>query len=143
MSSLNRATIIGNLGQDPETRHTAGGNAVTNLSVATSERWKDKGSGQQQERVEWHRVSAFGKLAEIMGQYLTKGSKVYIDGRIQTRKWQGKDGQDRYTTEIVAQNMIMLDGKREAASTGGSGQPSGGLDDDIPFAPLKGREFMA
>lgn len=129
MSSLNRATIIGNLGQDPEARQTAGGNAVTNLSVATSEKWRDKQSGEQKEATEWHRVSAFGKLAEIMGQYLSKGSKVYIDGRIQTRKWQDQSGQDRYTTEIVAQNMIMLDGKREAPSTGGQ---SGGFQDDDP-----------
>ena len=146
---INKAILIGNLGVDPETRHTAGGNAVTNIRIATSESWRDRQSGEQQERTEWHRIVLFGKLGEIAGEYLRKGSKVYIEGRIQTRKWQGQDGQDRYTTEIVANEMQMLDSR---GGGGGGGAPysddgpsqrgdydgppsdnSGGLEDDIPF----------
>ncbi|MEE4304465.1 single-stranded DNA-binding protein [Wenzhouxiangella sediminis] len=148
---INKAILIGNLGADPETRHTAGGNAVTNIRIATSEAWRDKQTGEQQERTEWHRVVLFGKLGEIAGEYLRKGSKVYIEGRIQTRKWQGQDGQDRWTTEIVANEMQMLDSRGGSApfndngpsqSQGGyqdqgyDGPPSdngGGLEDDIPF----------
>ena len=107
MSSINRATLIGRLGKDPEVRYMPGGEAIANITLATSENWKDK-SGEKQERTEWHRVSMFGRLGEIAGEYLKKGSLVYIEGRIQTRKWQDKDGQDRYTTEIVANEMKML-----------------------------------
>ncbi len=142
---INKAILIGNLGADPETRHTAGGNAVTNFNIATSESWRDRQSGEQQERTEWHRIVMFGKLAEIAGEYLRKGAKVYIEGRIQTRKWQGQDGQDRWTTEIVANEMQMLDGRSGGGGSapfddGGSSRPSGppddggaGLEDDIPF----------
>jgi single-strand DNA-binding protein len=107
MASVNRAIIIGYLGQDPETRFSADGAAVTNLSVATTDSWKDK-AGEKQERTEWHRVSLFGKLAEIAGEYLKKGALVYVEGRLQTRKWQDKDGKDRYTTEVVGDRMQML-----------------------------------
>jgi len=143
---INKAILIGNLGADPETRHTAGGNAVTNIRIATSEGWRDRQTGEQQERTEWHRVVLFSKLGEIAGEYLRKGSKVYIEGRIQTRKWQGQDGQDRWTTEIVANEMQMLDSRGGSApfddSKSGQGQQSydgppsdsgGGLEDDIPF----------
>ncbi len=108
---INKVIIVGNLGNDPEMRYMPNGNAVTNISVATSETWNDKQTGQQQERTEWHRVVAFGKLAELMGQYLKKGSQVYIEGRLQTRKWQDNNGQDRYTTEILADQMQMLGGR--------------------------------
>ncbi|WP_376696904.1 single-stranded DNA-binding protein [Wenzhouxiangella sp. EGI_FJ10305] len=141
---INKAILIGNLGADPETRHTAGGNAVTNIRIATSESWRDKQTGEQQERTEWHRVVMFGKLGEIAGEYLRKGSKVYIEGRIQTRKWQGQDGQDRWTTEIVANEMQMLDSRGGSAPFDDNNQSqqnydgppsdnSGGLEDDIPF----------
>ena len=121
---VNKAILIGNLGADPETRFMPSGGAVTNVRLATSETWKDKQSGQMQERTEWHRVVFFNKLGEIAGEYLKKGSKVYIEGSIRTRKWQGQDGQDRYTTEIVANEMQMLDGRGD----GGGGQ-GGGYDD--------------
>ncbi len=148
---VNKAILIGNLGNDPDMRYTAGGAAVANISIATAESWRDKESGEQQERTEWHRVVAFGRLAEIMGEYLRKGSQVYIEGRIQTRKWQDKEGQDRYTTEIVANELQMLGGKgggsanyesapqsqqsespapKAAAS---SSAPADDFDDDIPF----------
>lgn len=109
---VNKAIILGNVGQDPEVRFLPNGNPVANLSVATSEAWTDKQSGQKQERTEWHRVVAFNKLAEIIQQYVKKGSKIYIEGKIQTRKWQGQDGQDRYSTEIVANDMQMLDSRQ-------------------------------
>lgn len=115
---INKVILVGNLGQDPETRYMPNGNPVTNVSVATSESWKDKQTGQQQERTEWHRVVLFNKLGEIAGQYLKKGSKVYVEGSLRTRKWQGQDGQDRYSTEIVASEMQMLD------SRGGGGEYS-------------------
>lgn len=118
---INKVILVGNLGQDPETRYMPSGGAVTNITVATSETWKDKNSGQQQERTEWHRVVFFNRLAEIAGEYLKKGSKVYVEGSLRTRKWQGQDGQDRYTTEIVAAEMQMLDG-RGGAGGGGMGQ---------------------
>jgi single-strand DNA-binding protein len=144
---VNKAILIGNLGADPEMRYTQSGRAVANLRIATSERWKDKQSGEQQERTEWHRVVLFGKLGEIAGEYLKKGSQVYLEGRIQTRKWQGQDGQDRYTTEIVANEMQMLGsrgegGGRSTGEYGGNYAPdsasspasAGTLeDDDIPF----------
>lgn len=107
---INRVILIGNLGNDPETKFLPSGGAVTNISLATSEAWKDRQTGQMQERTEWHRVVFFNKLAEIAGEYLKKGSKVYVEGSLRTRKWQGQDGQDRFTTEIVASEMQMLDG---------------------------------
>lgn len=108
---INKVILIGNLGKDPEAKFMPSGNAVTNITVATSESWKDKQTGQQQERTEWHRVVFFNRLAEIASEYLKKGSKVYIEGSLRTRKWQGQDGQDRYTTEIVANEMQMLDSR--------------------------------
>jgi single-strand DNA-binding protein len=113
---INKVILIGNLGRDPETRYTQGGSAVTNLRVATAESWKDRQTGEQQERTEWHSVVCFARLGEIAGEYLRKGSKVYIEGRLQTRKWQDKDGNDRYSTEIVANEMQMLDSR-------GGGEP--------------------
>jgi single-strand DNA-binding protein len=115
---VNKVILVGNLGQDPETRYLPSGGAVTNVTLATSETWKDKTSGQQQERTEWHRVVFFNRLGEIAGEYLHKGSKVYIEGGLRTRKWQGKDGQDRYTTEIVASEMQMLDSRGSNESAG-------------------------
>lgn len=114
---INKAIIVGNLGRDPEVRYSANGAAITNITVATSDVWKDKNTGENQERTEWHRIVFFGRLAEIAGEYLKKGSQVYIEGRIQTRKWQDQSGQDRYTTEIVANEMQMLGGR------GGQGEP--------------------
>ena len=109
---INKVILVGNLGNDPDVRYTANGAAVANISIATSEQWTDKQSGQKQERTEWHRVVMFGRLGEIAGEYLKKGQQVYIEGKLQTRKWQGQDGQDRYTTEIVANEMQMLSGGR-------------------------------
>ena len=133
---LNMAQIIGHLGRDPEVRYTPDGAAVANLAVATNETWKDK-SGEKQERTEWHRVVLFGKVAEIAAEYLKKGSLVYLQGRLQSRKWQADDGQDRYTTEIVAERMKMLGGKGERAHDGTAAQPAAApaqsFDDDIPF----------
>lgn len=122
---VNKVTLIGNLGADPEVRYTSGGSAVANVRLATAESWRDKESGEQQERTEWHRVVFFSRLAEIVGEYLKKGSQVYIEGRLQTRKWQDRDGNDRYTTEIVANEMQMLGG-RAGGGGGGSFEPSGG-----------------
>lgn len=139
---VNKVLLIGNLGADPETRYTQSGSAIANLRIATSETWRDKETGQQQERTEWHSVAIFGKLAEIAGQYLRKGSKVYIEGSLRTRKWQDKtSGQDRYTTEIVASELQMLDGKRDDSPQdyGKAGKPDHAMaaaddfDDDIPF----------
>jgi single-strand DNA-binding protein len=120
MASVNKVIIIGNLGRDPETRYMPEGGAITNISVATTETWKDK-NGEKQEKTEWHRVAFFGKLAEIAGEYLKKGSQVYVEGRLQTRKWQDKDGADKYTTEIVANAMQML-GSRQGAGGGGGAE---------------------
>ncbi len=114
---INKVILIGNLGGDPEVKYTASGSAVTNVTIATSENWKDKTTGENQERTEWHRVVFFGKLAEIAGEYLKKGSQVYVEGRLQTRKWQDKEGQDRYTTEIVANEMQMLGGRGGGAAS--------------------------
>ena len=108
---INKVIIVGNCGQDPETRHLPSGGAVTNVSIATSEAWKDKNTGEQKERSEWHRVVFFNRLAEIAGEYLKKGSKVYVEGSLRTRKWQAQDGSDRYSTEIVASEMQMLDSR--------------------------------
>jgi len=115
---INKVILVGNLGRDPEVRYMPNGGAVTNIGLATSESWKDKQSGAQQERTEWHRVVFFNKLAEIAGEYLKKGSKVYVEGALRTRKWQGQDGQDRYTTEIVASDMQMLDSRSDNAGGG-------------------------
>jgi len=120
---INKVILVGNLGNDPETKYAASGSAITNISVATSESWTDKQSGQKQERTEWHRVVGFNRLAEIMGEYLRKGSKVYIEGQLRTRKWQDKDGQDRYTTEIVASEMQMLDSRAGLPGGDQAGQP--------------------
>ena len=146
---INKAILIGNLGADPEVRYTPANTAVCNISVATTDQWRDKQTGEQQEKTEWHRVVLFNRLGEVAGEYLKKGSKVYIEGRIQTRKWQGQDGQDRYTTEIVANEMQMLDGRSGSAPMDDAGygnrqqqpqqarQPSPPADDDladdIPF----------
>lgn len=126
---VNKVIIVGNLGQDPETKYTASGAAITNVSIATSETWKDKQTGQAQERTEWHRVVFFNRLAEIAGEYLRKGSKVYIEGALRTRKWQDQGGQDRYTTEIVANEMQMLD------SRGGNDDNMGGGYQNAPSRP--------
>jgi single-strand DNA-binding protein len=156
MASVNKVILIGNLGRDPETRYMPDGGAITNISVATTDVWKDK-NGDKQEKTEWHRVAFFGKLAEIAGEYLKKGSQVYVEGRLQTRKWQDKDGNDKYTTEIVADRMQML-GSRQGMGggaaperdTGGEREAGGGaratakpaaktggkfddFEDDIPF----------
>jgi single-strand DNA-binding protein len=154
MASVNKVILIGNLGRDPETRYMPDGGAVTNISIATTETWKDK-AGEKQEKTEWHRVAFFGKLAEIAGEYLKKGSQVYVEGRLQTRKWQDKDGADKYTTEIVADRMQMLGSRagmgggagaeREAPDRDGAAKPAGkpaakaaggkfdDFEDDIPF----------
>ena len=141
---VNKVILVGNLGRDPEIRYTPSGTAVANFSIATSEKWKDKKSGEMQERTEWHRIVAWGRLGEICGEYLNKGKQVYIEGRMQTRSWE-KDGVTRYTTEVVASEMKMLggrgggDGSHSQQSSSASeyeGPPlpdSGGYDDDIPF----------
>lgn len=156
MSSLNQVQLIGRLGQDPEVKYLPGGDAVCNVSLATSESWKDKQTGERKEKTEWHRVVLFGKVAEIAGQYLRKGALVFFQGKLETRKWQGQDGQDRYTTEIRANEMKMLSSKDDGASRDGNtgGQPQqrqaprnasapqparqqppaqDNFDDDIPF----------
>ena len=134
MAGVNKVILVGNLGAKPEVKFASNGNAVTNLSIATSESWTDKNTGNKMEKTEWHRVSMFGKLAEIAGQYLDKGSKVYIEGKLQTRKWQDKDGQDRYTTEVVVSGfngvMQMLD-KRDANASASQSQPEVNTN-DIP-----------
>jgi single-strand DNA-binding protein len=157
---VNKVIIVGNLGGDPETRYMPSGSAVTNFTVATNESWKDKQTGEQKERTEWHKVAMFGRLAEIAAEYLRKGSQVYIEGKLRTRKWQGQDGQDRYTTEIIADEMQMLGGRggagggqqgggqqgggQQGGGQQGGGQQGGGgsappqpgpddFDDDIPF----------
>lgn len=149
MSGVNKAILIGNLGNDPEIKYTAAGAAVANISVATSETWNDKKTGERNEKTEWHRVVFFDRLAEVIGEYLQKGSKIYVEGRIQTRKWETKEGETRYTTEIVGQNMQMLSGKNEnqsknAGDSGAGSEPTAGakqsdpgvydeFDDDITF----------
>lgn len=123
---LNKVMLIGRLGADPEVRYMPSGGAVTTLSLATSRRWKDKQTGERREETEWHRVVLFNRLAEIAGEYLKKGSQAYIEGHIRTRKWQGQDGQDRYTTEIVADSMNMLDSRSGGTSEFGGSQGQGG-----------------
>ena len=125
---VNKVILIGNLGRDPEVRYSPSGSAVANVTLATSESWKDKNSGEKQEKTEWHRVVFFGRLAEIAGEYLKKGSQVFVEGRLQTRKWQDKEGKDRYTTEIVANEMQML------GSRGGAGVPNDSFNQDQPAA---------
>jgi single-strand DNA-binding protein len=129
MASLNKVLLIGNLGRDPESRHMPSGDQITNITIATTETWKDKATGERRDATEWHRVVFFGRLAEIAGQYLKKGSQVYVEGRLQTRKWQDKEGVERYTTEIRADEMKML-GRRE-----GSGEPASRDDWDRPPGP--------
>ena len=156
MASVNKVILVGNLGADPEIRYMSNGEAVANVRLATTESWKDKNTGEKREVTEWHRVVFYRKLAEIVGQYLKKGSSVYIEGRIRTRKWQDKEGQERYTTEIEATEMQMLGGRQSAASSSGGEAEYGGsmpsqsqsaprpapakkapsfedMDDDIPF----------
>ncbi|MDY7117422.1 single-stranded DNA-binding protein [Halomonas sp. SSL-5] len=123
---VNKVILIGNLGQDPEVRFSPSGTAIANLNLATTDTWTDRQSGQRQERTEWHRLVLFNKTAEIAQQYLKKGSKIYVEGRLQTRKWQGQDGQDRYTTEIVVNDMQMLDSRGGGGDFQGGGQPQGG-----------------
>ena len=125
MASLNKVQIIGNLGRDPEVRYTPNGNAVCNVSVATTRQWKNKDSGERHEETEWHRVVFYDRLAEIAGEYLKKGRSVYVEGRLKTRKWQDKEGKDQYTTEVIATEMQML-GSREGM---GGGEERGGGDD--------------
>ena len=162
MASVNKVILVGNLGRDPEPRYMPDGGAITNISIATTSTWKDK-SGEKQEATEWHRISFFGKLAEIAGEYLKKGSQIYVEGKLRTRTWQDKDGQDKYTTEVIADAMQMLGGRQGMGGEGGgggdyakasSGGPSGAssgsaskpagaakggaakfddMDDDIPF----------
>ena len=153
---INKVILVGNLGQDPETRYMPSGGAVTNITLATNESWKDKQTGEQKDRTEWHKVAMFNRLAEIAAEYLRKGSQVYVEGKLRTRKWQDRDGNDRYTTEVIADEMQMLGGRgggggggsfssgggSNGGSGGGSKAPSGGgqsappaddFDDDIPF----------
>ncbi len=138
--SVNKVILVGNLGQDPELRYTPSGAAVTNFSIATNEVWKDK-EGNQQERTEWHRVVLWTRLAEVAGEYLKKGSKVYIEGRLQTRSWEDKEGVKKYTTEVIGDNMTMLDAKGEGGGTASSASPpsespppaDSGAEDDLPF----------
>ena len=155
MASVNKVIIVGNLGRDPETRYNTEGGAITNVSIATTDNWKDKATGEKQERTEWHRVVFFSRLAEIAGEYLKKGSQVYIEGALRTRKWTDKEGQERFTTEIVADKMQMLGGRSGMGDGGGrdmssappasegrsegrapAKKPAGKfeeMDDDIPF----------
>lgn len=145
---VNKVLLVGNLGRDPEVRYAQNGAAIANISVATSESWKDKTTGEAQERTEWHRVVFFGKLAEIAAEYLKKGTQVFIEGSLRTRKWQDKDGQDRYTTEIVANEMQMLSGRDRGAGTEDAAAeeprqagtparsrttPPSDLNEDVPF----------
>lgn len=133
---INKVILVATLGKDPEVRYMPSGGAVANLSVATSESWKDKQTGEKVEKTEWHRVIFFNRLGEIAGQYLKKGSKVYIEGKLQTRKWQDKDGQDRYTTEIVGNELQMIDSRPEgqqSAPQQATPQVGDGWDDSIPF----------
>ena len=155
-SGVNKVILVGRLGKDPEVRYTASGSAVANITLATSESWKDRNTDEMQERTEWHRVVFFSRLAEIVGEYLHKGRQIYVEGRLQTRKWQDQSGNDRYTTEIVANEMQMLGSRGDGDSGGGGGDarpakskpkadkpsadqppadepPSGDFDDDIPF----------
>ena len=141
MASVNKVILIGNLGKDPEVRYTASGEAMCNFSLATTDSWKDKSSGEKKELTEWHRISFFGKLAEIAGQYLKKGSQVYVEGSLRTRKWTDKEGQERYTTEIRGDQMTML-GSRQGMGAPAGGGGGGGYDSeptDYAPAPAKNK----
>jgi single-strand DNA-binding protein len=159
VASVNKVILVGNLGRDPEVRYSAEGSAICNISIATTSNWKDKSSGERREETEWHRVVMYNRLAEIAGEYLRKGRPIYVEGRLRTRKWQNKEGQDQYTTEIIADQMQMLGGRdgmgdggtgggqegsprpaaarpqaqRPAAPAAGGSANLGDLDDDIPF----------
>ncbi|MGH8908311.1 MAG: single-stranded DNA-binding protein [Egibacteraceae bacterium] len=148
MASLNKIMLIGNCGKDPETKYMQSGDAVTNVSIATTEKWKDKSSGEQKEATEWHRLVFYGRLAEVAGEYLKKGSPVYVEGKVRTRKWQDKEGTDRYTAEVIVGSMVLLGGRREggdaeepAAKPAAKPAPKpapkageiGDMDSDIPF----------
>lgn len=157
MASVNKVILVGNLGRDPEVRYSADGNAICNISIATTSNWKDKATGERREETEWHRVVMYNRLAEIAGEYLRKGRPIYVEGRLRTRKWQNKEGQDQYTTEVIADQMQMLGGRdgggsdgggydapanrpasrpqtqRPAAPAAGGSSNLGDLDDDIPF----------
>lgn len=158
MASVNKVILVGNLGRDPEVRYSAEGAAICNISIATTSNWKDKNTGERREETEWHRIVFYNRLAEVVGEYLKKGRAVYVEGRLRTRKWQNKEGQDQYTTEVIADQMQMLGGRDSAGGDGGGGYESGGqskpaarpqaqrpqapaaspanlgdLDDDIPF----------
>lgn len=148
MASVNKVILVGNLGRDPEMRYSPSGDAMSNIAVATTDKWKDKATGQQKEATEWHRVAFFGKLAEVAGQYLKKGAQVYIEGKLRTRKWTDKDGIEKYATEIIADSLQMLSAKQAPADNAqdyrdakeGRAKPatqpeavSAGFDDDIPF----------
>src|ERR687895_2204693 len=139
MASVNKVIVVGNLGRDPETRYMPDGGAITNVSVATSFQWTDKASGEKKEETEWHRVVFRGKLAEVAGEYLKKGSQVYVEGRLRTRKWQDKDGQDKYTTEIVAERMQML-GARSGAGEPREAPPEPRALEPRPAAPAAGKK---
>jgi len=155
MASVNKVILVGNLGKDPETRYAPNGDAICNITLATTDSWKDKATGEKKEQTEWHRISFFGALADIAGKYLTKGSAAYVEGSLRTRKWKDKEGQDRYTTEIRADRLQMLGGKPSGQTEHGrekanAYQPEGdpireptgfsGMDDDIPFMnPYFGR----
>ena len=131
MASVNKVILVGNLGRDPETRYSPDGAAICNISLATTSQWKDKNSGERKEETEWHRIVFYNRLAEIAGEYLKKGRSIYVEGRLKTRKWQDKEGQDRWTTEIVADQMQML-GSREEGGGGGGGYGGGGRDRSEP-----------
>ncbi len=137
MKGVNKITILGTLGKDPDVKATSGGSTICNISVATNEEWKDKNTGEKKDRTEWHKVVFFGKLAEIAGQYLKKGDKAYIEGKVQTRKWQNQEGQDVYTTEVIASDLVMLGGKPKHDGTVNDTQqfepPTDEGFDDIPF----------
>jgi single-strand DNA-binding protein len=137
---INKVILVGNLGADPETRYTASGSAITNIRIATSESWRDKQTGENQERTEWHRVVFFNRLAEIAGEYLRKGSQVYVEGSLRTRKWQGQDGQDRYTTEVVANEMQMLGARGGDSAPRQQAPASGGFRDNPPAQPKQQQE---
>jgi single-strand DNA-binding protein len=132
---VNKVILVGNLGRDPEVRYTPSGSAVANVTIATSDQWKDKQTGEQQERTEWHRVVFFNRLAEVVAEYVKKGQQIYVEGRIQTRKWQDQSGQDRYTTEIVANEMQMLGGRGGGSASSGFGQD---MDQSQPAQPSGG-----
>ena len=157
MASVNKVIIVGNLGRDPEIRYMPSGDALANIAVATTDKWKDKATGEQREATEWHRISFFGKLAEIVGQYLVKGSQVYVEGKLKTRKYIDKDGIEKYSTEIVADSMQMLGSRQASPGQPSSQSPAAARprpapqqssadfqDDDIPFAnPYRGRAAYA